>query len=216
MCNELVILTKQYHSRELYDILEGFEFIYYEFYRVNRVQKIGLGGYLHEYGSSIVHLIYTNNTCENIRLYCQTSFMFLCQFHNEKTPSMGATLHNNFVHCFGCGYRSNPISYIMSYENLTYQEAVSLLARIYLIDLDYNTISEDDELVLKYRQTLLSDEFKNIILLSYKRRQDKELYDCYEKTLNLIDRVRNDEHIKFPIDKPMVLKYNAPFDMKKK
>ena len=73
--------------------------------------NIPLGYYLNEQ-ASITHLVYTNNKCSNIKLYSDSGFIFLCQFHQEKTPSLG--VRENFGHgyCFGCGSSFHAVHYL--------------------------------------------------------------------------------------------------------
>lgn len=53
----------------------------------------------------------------------------LCPFHNEKTPSFTVTPEKQLFYCFGCGASGNIFNFIMRMENLTFPEAVRLLAR---------------------------------------------------------------------------------------
>lgn len=52
----------------------------------------------------------------------------LCPFHSEKTPSFFVNPDNNFYHCFGCGAGGDSINFVMEIENLTFVEAVKMLA----------------------------------------------------------------------------------------
>ena len=52
----------------------------------------------------------------------------LCPFHNEKSPSFWVNSEKQIYHCFGCGAGGNVFSFIMQYENYTFQEAVKMLA----------------------------------------------------------------------------------------
>ena len=56
------------------------------------------------------------------------SYFGLCPFHNEKTPSFCVTPSKQIYHCFGCGVGGNVLSFVMEYENLTFPEAVKMLA----------------------------------------------------------------------------------------
>ena len=57
-----------------------------------------------------------------------SSYFGLCPFHNEKSPSFSVSGHKQIYYCFGCGAGGNVISFIMNYENYTFQEAVKYLA----------------------------------------------------------------------------------------
>lgn len=53
----------------------------------------------------------------------------LCPFHSEKTPSCVVYPDTESFYCFGCGVGGDVISFIMNIENLSYIEAVRLLAQ---------------------------------------------------------------------------------------
>ena len=52
----------------------------------------------------------------------------VCPFHNEKTPSFSVSDDNQLYYCFGCGAGGNVVTFVMQYENFTFQEAVTYLA----------------------------------------------------------------------------------------
>lgn len=52
----------------------------------------------------------------------------LCPFHNEKSPSFSVSGPKQMYYCFGCGAGGNVITFLMEYENYTFQEAVKALA----------------------------------------------------------------------------------------
>ena len=69
------------------------------------------------------------------------SFFGLCPFHNEKTPSFSASRHKQMYYCFGCGVGGNVFTFIMSYENFTFVEAIKFLAErsnIKLPEIEYS------------------------------------------------------------------------------
>ena len=64
-----------------------------------------------------------------VRLQKKGSTYFgLCPFHNEKTPSFSVSPAKQMYYCFGCGAGGNVITFIMQYENYTFQEALKVLA----------------------------------------------------------------------------------------
>lgn len=52
----------------------------------------------------------------------------LCPFHSEKSPSFSVSPSKQIYYCFGCGAGGNVISFIMQYENCSFQEALKTLA----------------------------------------------------------------------------------------
>ena len=56
-------------------------------------------------------------------------YVALCPFHSEKTPSFHIYTENQSFYCFGCGVGGDVITFIKQIENLSYMEAVKLLAQ---------------------------------------------------------------------------------------
>ena len=52
----------------------------------------------------------------------------VCPFHNEKTPSFSVSGENQLYYCFGCGAGGNVVTFVMQYENFSFQEAITYLA----------------------------------------------------------------------------------------
>ena len=57
-----------------------------------------------------------------------SSYMGLCPFHSEKTPSFSVSPSKQIFHCFGCGKGGNVITFVMEEEHLSFPEAVRFLA----------------------------------------------------------------------------------------
>lgn len=76
-----------------------------------------------------------------------SSYVGLCPFHNEKSPSFSVSPSRQLYHCFGCGVGGNVITFVMEYENYTFLEAVRLLADragISLPEMDYSAQERRD------------------------------------------------------------------------
>lgn len=52
----------------------------------------------------------------------------LCPFHAEKTPSFMVSPSKQIYHCFGCGTGGDIFTFLLKYENLSFQEAINILA----------------------------------------------------------------------------------------
>ncbi len=57
-----------------------------------------------------------------------SNYFGLCPFHNEKTGSFSVTPGKQMFYCFGCHVGGNVITFVQKYENMTFTEAVKLLA----------------------------------------------------------------------------------------
>ena len=56
------------------------------------------------------------------------SWVGLCPFHKEKTPSFHVNPDRGFFHCFGCHESGSAIDFLMKHDGLTFPEAVRTLA----------------------------------------------------------------------------------------
>ena len=52
-----------------------------------------------------------------------------CPFHEENSPSFVVSPQKQIYHCFGCGVGGNALSFLMSYDNLSFFESLELLAK---------------------------------------------------------------------------------------
>jgi len=81
----------------------------------------------------INEIIYKNDIEQVISPYVDlkrrgNTFVGLCPFHGEKTPSFTVYPSSNSFYCFGCGLGGNIFTFTKLIENLDYIEAVKLLA----------------------------------------------------------------------------------------
>jgi len=53
----------------------------------------------------------------------------VCPFHNEKTGSFSVHATRQFYHCFGCGVSGDVFSFVQKIENITFPEAVRVVAQ---------------------------------------------------------------------------------------
>lgn len=67
------------------------------------------------------------------------TFVGLCPFHDEKTPSFNVRPSVGMWHCFGCGLGGDVFKYVEQKENIDFREAVELLADRYHIAIHYDT-----------------------------------------------------------------------------
>ncbi|MCB1783967.1 MAG: DNA primase [Alphaproteobacteria bacterium] len=51
-----------------------------------------------------------------------------CPFHHEKSPSFTINDDKQFFHCFGCGAHGDVVGFVMRHDNLSFPDAVEMLA----------------------------------------------------------------------------------------
>ena len=84
-----------------------------------------------------------------------STYVGLCPFHNEKTPSFNVNPDKQFYYCFGCGAGGSAITFLMKYNNCTFREALQDLADRAQITLPTPNYSEEAKKREKHRQDLL-------------------------------------------------------------
>lgn len=210
-------------QNEIDSILVGNSDIWYEIYEeIERLKnEIYNSGIIHDFSkkncqdvlrlSPLLPLVLANNREARIKLYGDNSYMFLCQFHKEKTPSMGVTDSSSLLYCFGCGAGFNTISYIEKKENLTFKETIELLSQIYLYDIGYRN-EKLEKLVDKYQRTILGEEYKNLLERGYERlisrEKEKEAEQLYNNRCQMIERIQNSSYHKdFNYQEPPKIMY---------
>ena len=74
------------------------------------------------------------------------NYFGLCPFHNEKTPSFSVSPSKQIYYCFGCNAGGNVYSFLMDYQQITFPDAVKVLAEQYNIPIELKTSDSGSEL----------------------------------------------------------------------
>ncbi len=73
------------------------------------------------------------------------NFQGLCPFHQEKSPSFSVHATRQFFHCFGCGASGDVFAFVQKLENISFPEAVRLIAEKLNIPMPKMTYSSPEE-----------------------------------------------------------------------
>ena len=93
----------------------------------------------------------------NIRLTKKSGrYWGLCPFHGEKTPSFSVNPDRQMFYCFGCHKGGNVFTFVMEYENLSFYEALKVLADRAGVQLPEVEMSEEE----KKQKSLVSRLFE--------------------------------------------------------
>jgi DNA primase len=97
------------------------------------------------------------------------NYQACCPFHNEKTPSFVVSPSKGLYKCFGCGKGGNAVSFVMEHENITYREALKIVAKKYGIEVKEREETEEDKIRNNNRESMFmlnswaSDYFANTL-----------------------------------------------------
>lgn len=78
----------------------------------------------------------------------------LCPFHDEKTGSFTVSPAKGIFKCFGCGKGGNAVHFIMEYEQVSYYEALKLLAKKYNIEVQERELTDEEKNAQNDRESM--------------------------------------------------------------
>ena len=119
-----------------------------------------------------------------------SSYMGLCPFHNEKSPSFSVSASRQIFHCFGCGAGGNAFTFVMEYENYTFVEALKYLAERSGVKLPEIEYSDEAKQAANFKSRLYEVYKLSAKYFYYqlKSEQGKVAYD-YFKSRGLTDEI---------------------------
>jgi len=121
-----------------------------------------------------------------------SSYFGLCPFHNEKSPSFSVSPGKQMYYCFGCGAGGNVFTFVMEYENYSFQEAIKYLADRVGVELPEIEYSEEARKQADLKSTILeiNKQAANYFYFQLKNESGKVAYRY------LTDRQLSDDTIK--------------------
>ena len=117
------------------------------------------------------------------------NYFGLCPFHNEKSPSFSVSPGKQMYYCFGCGAGGNVITFLMEYENYTFQEALSSLADRAGVNLPKMEYSREarEQADLRARLLEVNKLAANYFYYQMKQPQGKAAYGYFHLKRGLAD-----------------------------
>ena len=117
------------------------------------------------------------------------NYFGLCPFHNEKSPSFSVSPGKQMYYCFGCGAGGNVLTFVMEYENYTFQEALQSLADRAGVTLPKMEYSKEAREQAEFRARLLEANklAANYFYYQMKQPQGKIAYEYFHDKRKLTD-----------------------------
>ncbi len=117
------------------------------------------------------------------------NYFGLCPFHNEKSPSFSVSPGKQMYYCFGCGAGGNVLTFVMEYENYTFQEALQSLADragVTLPKMEYSKEARE-QAELRSRLLEVNKLAANYFYYQMKQPQGKMAYEYFHDKRKLTD-----------------------------
>ena len=83
------------------------------------------------------------------------NYVGLCPFHSDKSPSFYVSPSKNICKCFACGEGGTAVHFIMKHEQLSYFDALRVLAKKYNIDIQERELTDAEKRVKNDRESML-------------------------------------------------------------
>lgn len=84
------------------------------------------------------------------------SYIGLCPFHNERTPSFSVSRAKGLCKCFSCGKGGSPVNFLMELEQISYTEALKRLAKKYNIEVKERELTDAERQQASERESLFA------------------------------------------------------------
>lgn len=133
-----------------------------------------------------------------------SGYIGLCPFHNERTPSFSVSKSKGLCKCFSCGKGGSPIGFIMEIEQVSYPEALRLLAKKYNIEIEEHELTAEERERENARESLLAvNEFalKRFEANLTDTAEGKAVGYAYFRERGLDDRIIKKFRLGFSLDK---------------
>lgn len=78
------------------------------------------------------------------------NYICVCPFHDDHSPSMSVSAEKQIYKCFACGATGNVFTFVAEYENVSFIEAVGIVAQKSGIDIDVGDFKQ--EVVSQYKE----------------------------------------------------------------
>ena len=102
----------------------------------------------------------------NLKKKSDNSYIGLCPFHSEKTPSFHVHDEKQFYHCFGCEKHGDIFSFIMEIDNMDFFSALKYLAGLIGLNVNVkghqNTSYDNKYKILEMATNFFIDTLNNV------------------------------------------------------
>lgn len=126
------------------------------------------------------------------------NYFGVCPFHNDTNPSMSVSREKQIYKCFSCGASGNIFTFVSEYENISFKEALSLLANKIGYKIDTGKSYTKPDLYKKYYDMYdLATKFYQNNINTHEGKEAKE----YLKNRQINEEIIKRFQVGFSLDK---------------
>lgn len=134
-----------------------------------------------------------------------SSYLGLCPFHNERTPSFSVSPSRGIFKCFSCGKAGTAVSFLMDLESMTYVEAIKWLGHKYNIEVKERELTSEEKEADAARESMFAI---NEFALNHFEKNMAETEDgrniglAYFRERGISDAMIKRFHLGYALDRP--------------
>ncbi len=84
------------------------------------------------------------------------NYLCVCPFHDDHSPSMSVSEEKQIYKCFACGNTGNVFTFVQNYEDVSFLDAVSIVAEKCGIDIDKRKLKSNNILINKEEYEIMN------------------------------------------------------------
>ena len=114
------------------------------------------------------------------------NYFGLCPFHNDNNPSLSVSKEKQIYKCFVCGEAGNVFNFLMKYHNISFKEALKILAKEVGINIGMELDNTFNKNKIYYDIYDIANKFYQNNLLSKEGEKAREYLTSRHLTLDII------------------------------
>lgn len=134
-----------------------------------------------------------------------SSYLGLCPFHNERTPSFSVSPSRGIFKCFSCGKAGNAVSFLMDLESMSYVEAIKWLGHKYNIEVQERELTSAEKEAEAVRESMFAaNDFamKHFETTLHDTPDGREIGLSYFRERGISDKMIEKFHLGYALERP--------------
>lgn len=134
-----------------------------------------------------------------------SSYLGLCPFHNERTPSFSVSPSRGIFKCFSCGKAGNAVSFLMDLESMSYVEAIKWLGHKYNIEVEERELTSAEKEAEAVRESMFATNdyaMRHFEKTLHDTADGREIGLAYFRERGISDKMIEKFHLGYALERP--------------